>query len=373
MIVKRILRLALGPSFLDPFPPDSEVQQAAQTNREIEGRVLSAETNILNYIGLGMTRKRRIDRAGQRNFQNGTADSANHTGFDLDMMNGFLPGNADEIANNMVNNNTEEVGIVDVVDARENDEYRSYEEEYIETMLYTVSVAALGLNAALHWPVSTIRCRVQVFGNNRSPVRFGYSLYAAVAASVSKDLIKEGVNTAAKKANGSLVAKHKGLQYAFEAGEFIVTWLVTYPLLETVVAYTLDLEPVPLREMFSVAYYRENAGLILEFGLWQLAEELIHLAWTNILRTAIGPTRKLPIPNFPSIFFLTTCSQLLGELSCIPISTRIYRKIAMKYMVLPTRALDLDALMRAVGLEWIVTWGIGQVHGWAVRKLSATT
>lgn len=308
MIVKRILRLALGPSFLDPVPEDSNVQKAAETNRAIEQRVFSAETHILHYVGLGMARKRK---------------------------RGDL----------------------------------SLNEAAKENAMFYLTFGTLGLNSILHWPVAVIRCRIQTFGT-AGRIRLGLSLYAGILCSAGREAVKEGLKTAQNYITKGI--KSEVIGYLADMGLFLASWFITYPLLESAVAYSLRLEPPPVRDMYSVAYYRANMGLVGEMFVWQLAEDVARIVGKNLLFLAMGPTRPEAIPQLLSSFFADTTCQVLGELLCIPFSTRIYRKVAAKYSsrALPLAAgLNWDALMKAVGVEWLVTWGLVQVHAVASRVL----
>ncbi|CAN6603797.1 hypothetical protein TRVA0_002S03202 [Trichomonascus vanleenenianus] len=85
MITKRLARFALGPSFLDSLEEDGEsgkgVFQAMRQNREKMERIMRAEEQVLGFVGLGSTSRRRGMR---RSPSQGLAEDYVDMALDLD-------------------------------------------------------------------------------------------------------------------------------------------------------------------------------------------------------------------------------------------------------------------------------------------------
>lgn len=312
MIGLRLLRVALGPSFLDPLEEHAEAQLAARTNKEKGARLRDAETQMLNYVGLG----------------------ANPHG-DL--------GGGDE--------GTESIaGIGTVSNPKAGP---------------TIITGAFHISQSLLvWNMTRIRAQLQVYTapgiwqlygslNPSSPRNyiglgyvFGYDLVRQVAGSISHVAF-----------GSSLPAGHKWFEEMF-------AWVAAYPLLEKAVSYMLGVGSAspPLPDMYSGSYFMANWKLVLAFAVWRAIDNVVQGFVSSRLRRVVGPTSPYYPAQFVRGFFLSVLSNGLCEILTLPITTVVYHMVASKYHMARPLEINALALLQAVVMEWFSTWSLVELH-----------
>jgi hypothetical protein len=315
MISKRLLRFALGPSFLDPLEEeDSPVAQAHESNKARAERIVDAEASILNFI---------------------------------------IPSH--------------------IRDGLSSDEKDS---EYVEPITL-ITAGFHMIHSVCHWPVSRIRTKIQTFYVTGYSSTLCHDLliskwtlsrnpYSGMALSLGVDAIHEVVSQIGISIIEPVVSS-EWLSLLVELGLVTASWLLTYPLLEKSLSQTLGLEGPSLREMFSWRYFIANKSLLACIFLWHLCEDLARKNVAAVLAYYVGYDREEYAPRLISRFFYELASNTLGEIFCIPISTTVFQMLARKYGAGPLVGCNWTALLQAVAAEWFTTWSLIELHQFCMK------
>lgn len=315
MIVKRLLRFALGPSFLEP-EAQAEGEEADETrnawkeNRNKAERVAKAESDILAFLGLGVKR-------------------ASHTG----SSDGNLGLNAIRVQ--------------------------------LPATFYI-------LHMAVNWPISVLRCRIQTY---RIPANVGYmDLLRSSLNPFSPRKIYSGLfcSCMLELANAMLIAPSAlfpdpvtGLIYKWMTTWVTIPW--NYFSLRQMLG-TIDTGLMP-----SLTFYKKvnNPEYILdhwvEFGAMSLLSVVSELVKSSMCQAFVRNTSPSMIP----LFLRDIIPSTLGDMLCIPLSTFVFRAVAQAAGMANACKLDeginWTLLTKALAVEWLVAWSFSEAFHWLAR------
>jgi hypothetical protein len=314
MIGLRLLRVALGPSFLDPLEDEADAQKAAQANKDKGNRLRDAETQMLNYIGLGANP---------------------HGEFK------YVGGESSEIAE------SQSLGLTG--------------NPKLGPMLLTGAFHVS--HVLLVWNMTRVRSQLQVYRavdywSTYSKIRAGSPRgYIGLGYVFGYDFVRQAVRSLSRLAFGY------GSHFVYNWLEEILTWLTAYPLLEKAVTYMLDAGPGPrLAQMYTLPYFVANWKMVIMFGFWRLVDRITHGFILSRLRRAVGTPSSYYSSQFVHSYFLSILSSSLCELGTIPVTTAVYHMIATKYHVARPRGANILLLLQAVTVEWLSTWSLVELH-----------
>lgn len=338
MITKRLLRLALGPSYLE----ETEENPFIKANEAQINRLYKAEGDLLVYVGLS-SKDRPLTQ-------------------DEDSPSGASP--------------------------RDEHTDGSPDEESSDAVYYPVATVHL-VSTIAQWPSTKLMAKAQTY---TSPVSGYVGLWRNKGlvslsidflwASLHETLVQSQHNithwllyhTVFRAMSGSILAVPLGLFNLMSPHIFF------YPILEHSIYRMLDLEQsgkwpiLPLSHMYTLSFYQSNALLIAQSCVWKFVEDNLR---TNIeivlgdqIRRAYTMISSRPISaNNPLArmvpFFTDLVSSTLAEIGTIPISRLVYRGVALKYgCSLMSLNPSLSTLATAVSVEWALTFAFTKLHEW---------
>lgn len=376
MITKRLLRLALGPSYLE----EVDKNEFLKKNEQQVDRLHIAESQILVYVGLSDSKPKGSnsdDTEEQYLPEEGESDQ------DLGLFNGSSshPTSGPQ-RDNLVSQ--------DIGEGDYDDENLSYIPVGLVHLLYMVCP----------WPATKALAKAQVFtlsGTSSAGVAgyaglwrnrglrglyrgFEYSSLFDVASQLCIQLTRQSV-LSIYKLLGKVVSPRDSA-YAFAPLDLlvalgidnIVATLLTYPLFEHSIYHMLDLGPlpvIPLTKMYTLSYFRASAKLIANVCMLKAVEDKVRSAleiylsdYVKKICSKLGPTdirkRFRIVPFFADLF-----SSTLAEILMIPLSQRVYRVIALKYGCSRLELQpSISTIATAVLVQWSVTWIFAKIHEW---------
>lgn len=348
MIVKRLLRFALGPSFLeiddeeeeDHSHPDTEttrVRKAHQDNRDRSQQVSEAETDILRYIGLGDSTRGKKLQESHKNISSREAGA---------------------IATSPEN----EIGL-------------DSPWFYIPTSFYFFYFQ-------YHWPVSAVRCRLQTFDvpQGTSYIASFYSFLHPISWNkLYGGLVSSGVHEVTNTIGGIMSDTIPNQVPRYLAQSMI--WYISYPLLEWSikqmigVAESSSLLP-PLEafiNMFSPDYLTHHKDIISSVMALSFLQSRLKQGAFILIRLLVGDMKTDQRILLATHFLMEITSGALTDIFCIPVSTIVYRKVAAAAgaaractAVHPFSKGNWNLVVKASIVEWLVAWISTQLHNFTL-------
>ncbi|KAA8912375.1 hypothetical protein TRICI_003492 [Trichomonascus ciferrii] len=339
MIVKRLLRFALGPSFLeldtDDDPEAAKVRDAYRDNRERAQKVSEAETEILRYIGLGETSGKKL-KESQRD------------------------GSGEQFE-------------------------RQGREDHIDSKIFYIPTSFYLFYLQYHWPVSALRYRLQTFTvptDTSYLASFSSFLHPISWNRLYGGLLSSGIHEVSNVLGDVLTdfMPSGAVRLVFSSA----VWYLSYPLLEWSIKQMLGIagstSPFPpLREflnLFSLSYIRSHSYVMFGVSVWWFIQSRVKQLVCVAIRLMAGKMRSEKRILLATHFLMEITSGALSDILCIPLSTVVCRDLAHDAganSVLPPHSLTLgnwDLVLKASMVEWLVAWITTHLHDFVLVQLS---
>lgn len=340
MIVKRLLRFALGPSFLeldtDEDAEAAKVRDAYGDNRERAQKVSEAETEILRYIGLGETSGKKLKET-QKEEEGGEK----------------VEGQG--------------------------------QEERIDSRIFYIPTSFYLFYLQYHWPVSALRYRLQTFDVSRDTsylASFGSFLHPISWNRLYGGLLSSGLHEVSNVLGDVVTDFVPSPATRLVLGSAV--WYLSYPLLEWSIKQMLGIAEStspfpPLRmflNMFSPNYVRNHSYVMFGVSGWWFIQSRVKQLVCVAIRFMSGKMRYEKRTLLATHFLMEITSGALSDILCIPLSTVVCRLLAHNAgasSVLPPNYLTLgnwDLVLKASMVEWLVAWTTTQLHNFVLVQLS---
>lgn len=352
MIIKRLLRFALGPSFLEADDSSDEVRQASEANKLSKERIIEAETKVLESLGLGSTnRSARKKNNREWNHENELVlDDILHSGIDESL---------DDRDDHYDDNGDDNLGLV-------------------------IASGHL-MNMLGRWPIATVRRRIQIFqivGNGRpfwsifyntSLHSFTWSrLYPGLPTALLFDLLFQSGNFMCRQ----VTQRYIGSLNMRILANTVVTWpvfLLAAPILELSIYQMLGLVSDPFRLWpSSYYYYGERLWPLVYLLVWQKIEHRVIHAIRQIMQDLMGTgSRSESTPTSITSFYCEILSETLGELICLPFSSYMLQLLASSFtgqqMIHRWTMNQTMLLFKCCTVEWLVCWTVQQFEHYLLK------